>query len=268
MDAFGKNSGAHSPLRHEPRRQIAQGPCLEGHAEVTSRKRRTKSPSEMAGARNTFGARSASPEGEPAPHFGRRKPTEPAASHGARPDLMWSQVAGSTRGRSTTSQPEQNSDWNTSARPHPGSHRASRQRLTPARFGVLAAGFAFGLALLPTFLLSFPEAPVAATVFDSSATSPVQLLDVSASISERGEGKVLTIIGAVENRGKAVAVVPTIRVDFENPDGHVNSRTLRTAVAALDPNQRVEIVSMIAVPARSDGEVRVGFLETAREGTP
>ncbi|MCQ0990055.1 hypothetical protein [Jiella marina] len=222
----------------------------------------------MAAARNTFGARSANPEGEPAQHFGRRKPTGPAAGHGARPDLVWSQVAGLSRGRETTSQPVQHGAGSASARPHPVSHRASRQRLTPARFGVLAAGFAFGLALLPTFLLSFPEAPVAATVFDSSATSSVRLLEVSASISERGEGKVLTITGTVENRGKAVAVIPTIRVDFENPDGHVNSRTLRTAVATLDPNQRVEIVSMIAVPARSDGEVRVGFLETAREGTP
>lgn len=256
MDEFGKNGGKSTLLRYEPRRQITQDPCLEGVAEVTSRKRRKKSASEIAAARETLGARGATSESAAAPHFGRRKP---AAGTSKSPDLVWSSMSVSPPNRSDSSRSPQDSAVNA---------RLQTKRLTPARLGVLAASFAFGLALLPTFLLSFPEAPVAATVFGTATPSPVRLFDVSASMSERGDGKVLTITGVVENRGKAVAVIPAIRIDFENPDGRVNSRMLRTAVATLDPNQRVDIVSMIAMPAWSDGEVKVGFLETVRKGKP
>ncbi|TFF19678.1 hypothetical protein E3C22_18455 [Jiella endophytica] len=223
-------------------RPAVDGPCIEGVAEVTRR-----SPGRHALGRN--GAASV----EAAPSFGRRRseaapPTSPTFERGEAEIAETLAVPPDTQKVPLTRHAE----------------RIPKPRMTPGRIGLVACAFAFGALLLPVFLVSFPETPVAATAANAGGF-PVHLSAVSASLADRGAGKILKVEGRIANPGGRAANVPPLRIDFTDQRTGLRSRTLQTSVTRLDAGRSIEFVSMVAVPADTRGEVKVGFFGASGE---
>ncbi|WP_246217945.1 hypothetical protein [Jiella pacifica] len=136
----------------------------------------------------------------------------------------------------------------------------------PGRIGLVVCAFAFGALLLPVFLVSFPETPVAATVSNGGGY-PVRLSTINASLVSHGDGRLLRVEGRISNPAAIAAAVPPLRIDFADRSAGLRSRTLQTSVDHLSAGTSIDFVTMIAVPEEAKGEVRVGFVGTSREGS-
>ena len=226
--------------------------CIDGVAEVTSRRPIGKE------AR----ARSAEPAG-PATAFGRRDARPAAGGTANRMDRIDADDAAPPIEDAILLTPSLDASF------APSLVEARRKRVIrraiPGRIGLAVCAFAFGAILLPAFLVSFPETPVAATSSNGGGFY-VRLGDVQAALSSHGDGKMLRIEGRIVNPGTRPAAVPPLRIDFADSAAGLRSRMLQTSVARLEAGRSIDFVSMIAVPAETEGEVRVGFFGTRGGG--
>ncbi|MBP0615152.1 hypothetical protein [Jiella mangrovi] len=219
---------------------------IEGVAEVTSRRSGSTGNSAQAN--------------QPLPAFGRRRTDAPREWTSIQPRQPASPAIGDTGAAGA----EALAGAETTRKPRSG-HRRERARIAPGRLGLVACAFAFGLLLLPAFLVSFPDTPVAATASNVGGYA-VRLDTVSASLVSHGNGRILKIAGKISNSGTAIASVPPLRIDFADRSAGLRSRTLQTSVGRLGAGQSVDFVSMIAVPDNAKGDVRVGFFGTSGKG--
>ncbi|ORE98853.1 hypothetical protein [Aurantimonas sp. 22II-16-19i] len=214
--------------------------CIDGVAEVTSRRpigkdARTR-PAEPA---------------NPAAAFGRRDARSAAGGTANLSDRVDAEVRATSIEDAILFTPT----------PPAARRRRAISRAIPGRIGLAVCAFAFGAALLPALLVSFPETPVAATSSNGGGFE-VRLGDVQAALSSHGDGKMLRIEGRIVNPGTRTAAVPPLRIDFADSAAGLRSRMLQTSVARLEAGRSIDFVSMIAVPEETEGEVRVGFFGT------
>ena len=169
--------------------------CIDGVAEVTSRRPIGKE------AR----ARSAEPAG-PATAFGRRDARPAAGGPAPRMDRIDADDAAPPIEDAVLLTPSLDASF------APSLVEARRKRVIrraiPGRIGLAVCAFAFGAILLPAFLVSFPETPVAATSSNGGGFD-VRLGDVQAALSSHGDGKMLRIEGRIVNPGTRPAAVST-----------------------------------------------------------
>ena len=216
------------------------GPCIDGVAEVTSR--RTPAANQSAGKPSGFA--------EPTTSFGRRQ----NAAHSIPTPRMASQTVESGDAEIAAAVLV---DAKASRASSPATAQLPARR-SKARLSLVVGAFAFGALLLPVFLVSFPETPVAAVATNGSGFA-VRLGPVSASLSDHGDGRMLKVAGTITNPGQLGATVPPLRIDFADSAKGLRSRMLQTTVARLDAGQSIDFVSMIAMPADTKGDVQVGF---------
>ncbi|WAP68048.1 hypothetical protein [Jiella pelagia] len=228
----------------------ANGPCIDGVAEVIGRRRQGLNAAER------------SPESGQGPAFGRRQAREerPASVR-----LSGQRQAGTTR-------PAEANWAETVEIPFAGvAARAAaagtnrRGAPLPGRIGLVACAFMFGALLLPVFMVSFPETPVAATASNGGGYA-VRLATINASLTSHGDGKLLRVEGRITNPATAAAAIPPLRIDFADRSAGLRSRTLQTSVDHLGAGQSIDFITMIAMPEDAKGDVRVGFVGTAIEG--
>ncbi len=235
----------------------AHGPCIDGVAEVTSRRRSSQGTSGQtpaSGRGPQFGRRQSADDcrdsARPSDERSHRQPFRPAESVRS-PEAGFSQASAvpsqgvSARGMTSTVS------------------RRSGARL--GRIGLFVCAFVFGALLLPAFLVSFPETPIAATASNGGGYV-VRLDTVEASLKSHGEGRMLKVEGRIRNPAAVAAAVPPLRIDFADSAVGLRSRTLQTSVAHLGAGQSVDFVTMIAMPEDAKGDVSVGFVGTANEG--
>ncbi|MBO0902463.1 hypothetical protein [Jiella sonneratiae] len=216
---------------------------IDGAAKVTAR-RRTEAPFGDAREPSAFGRRAGGDASD------RKSVTDQAAP--ASPDVRDAEAV------------EFSSERLLPASPVALGAGPAKRRM-PGRIGLFVCAFAFGALLLPVFLVSFPEAPIAATATNAGGY-PVELSTVSARVADHGAGRVLTVEGRITNPSRGDAAVPPLKIDFADRDTGLRSRTLQTSVARLSAGQSIEFVSMVALAEDSTGEVRVGFVDAAPEG--
>ncbi|MEX6506928.1 hypothetical protein [Jiella sp. M17.18] len=233
---------------------------IDGEAEVTGRTPRHKTAAERQAAleRPAFTAFSQSAEAEAAvPYrpFGRRKTEQPGAATPGGPaarrpqsrDLIWQAMA-AAQGPGSSDGPEDGA----------ATVAAKRRVISPAQALLAAGAFILGLALIPTFLLSFPSPSIAARALDTPG-SAIKVENVSASTEPRGESAVLSVEGTISNASDSATSAPLLRIAFRHPDGTVHEKPFIPAVALIGPHESIGFVSRIAVPAGTTGDISVGL---------
>mgnify|MGYP003646224216 CR=1 FL=1 len=222
---------------------VPSGPCIDGIAEVTGRRGRSRSEAEAAASGQ-------------APVFGRRQGERNHVDSNVRPaerlaeTIEWAEAVEMPRAATASK-----------AADLPTGRRIAAM---PGRIGLVVCAFAFGALLLPVFLVSFPDTPVAATVSNGGGY-PVRLTTINAALVSHGDGRLLRVEGRITNPAKVAAAVPPLRIDFADRSAGLRSRTLQTSVDHLNAGTSIDFVTMIAVPAEAKGDVRVGFVGTPSE---
>ena len=243
MTEFRQGSSAPDESR---RRAQPASPArvIEGTAEVTARTRRKKSAAELDMARQSLSGTVEEVDARSA--FGRRAPTarqrpEPQA---AAPDLLWQSLP--PRG----------------ARPLPGGAlravvaQARSLRLRDAAF--IAGAFVVGMFALPVGILWMASAPVAAPLAAASA-SGVILSEIETNLAPRGDGVVLTVAGRIANVADQAIQVPLMHIVMSGADGSRQVKPLRAGIGELGAGQSVQFLSAMAVPAGTQGDIRIDF---------
>lgn len=237
-------------------RPATDGPCIDGVAEVKNRRRQgrnAESTPPESGQGRIFGRRQTSndTEGFARPQDERRAAAATPAEAVRSPEASWAEAVEIRPGDRAMKAATPNA--------------SRRGAALPGRIALVACAFVFGALLLPVFMVSFPETPVAATASNGGGYS-VRLTTINASLTSHGEGKLLRVEGRITNPAKAAAAIPPLRIDFADRSAGLRSRTLQTSVDHLSAGQSIDFVTMIAMPQDAKGDVRVGFVGTTNEG--